>query len=1577
MRRRLATFVTLALAGGCDPASMPPPPPAAPVVSDEGSIVSAPLEPAPARPEGPLFELLDPQRTGVDFRYSYRTDEEFQEELSTAAPGMGVAIGDADGDGRPDLFLTRPFGGCRLYRNLGEFRFEDVTEAAGLADPRWGSGATFVDIDNDGDLDLYVCGFETTNRLWINDGRGRFVERAKSFGLDVTGYSTTMAFSDYDRDGRLDAYLLTGYRIIQDFPDRWQDFFDIPAPGKLVPKPGLEETARVIEIPGRDPIVRQAAQRDRLFRNLRGRFVETTGPAGLSGFDAGLGVIWWDYDQDGWPDVYVANDVYMPDQLWRNNRDGTFTNVAAEAFGHMPHTSMGIDVGDVDNDGLPDLVATDMLGISHFKAKVGMGNMGGRNAWILTWGEPRQAMQNALHINTGTGRFLEAASMAGIVATDWTWAARLLDLDLDGREDLFTTTGFMRDVTHSDLIEKQERFIDEAFGSKEAAYYKFWRDGPVRAEPNLAFRNLGSLSFQKVGPAWGLDHDGVSFGAAAGDLDGDGDPDLVVGNFEEPAWIYRNGAAARRVKIRLVGTQSNRWGVDAVVTLEAGGLPQRRHLATVRGYLSADEPVLLFGLGEASTIDRLEVRWPSGRVQRFANLEADRFYTITEPRGPAPAAAPAAKAEPLLAPVEALKGIEHVERPFDDFRFQSLLPNKMSQLGPGVAVADLNGDGRDDLFVGGATDQLGVLAVSREGGFWTRSTPPQIAWARPLEDMGVLFFDADGDGDQDLFVVSGTYEIRQDDSFLTDHLYLNNGQGSFQLAKEQALPVLGDAGSGAAAADFDRDGDLDLFVGSRMIPGEYPLSPTSRLLRNDGGTFVEATDAAAPGLAKCGMVTSALWSDADGDGWTDLLVTTEYGPVRFFRNEAGTLRERTRESGLTAWSGWWNGIAGRDFDGDGDLDYAVTNFGLNTKYHASAEHPQMIYYGEPFEGEGPQIIEAGYEEGELYPVRGKSCSSRAMAPLKGLFPTFESFAKAPLPAIYPKDWLQKAQRWEATELRSGVLVNLGGGRFEFRPFPRLAQTAPAFGVVATELNGDGKADVAIVQNFYTPQPETARMDGGVGMVLLGRGDGSFEPIRADRSGLVVPADGKGLAVADFNADGQADLVATENDGQLKAFENRTRGSFGVRLRGRGGNPTAVGGRVTWKPAAGGTQTAEVHAGGSYLSSSSPVLYFGTAGAGTLEVRWPSGRTSTHESRVTGGVVELAEPAGDGPAHGGPGPKPEVSTGAAAPPPQADPRTGPAFSVTVREIAKDGRPAFRVEGKTPMPDGTVVEIKIYYDRVDSRWWLGESAVRVEKGAFAADYSFFKERNFPGPYRLLVAAPRPRQPAAVTSWLRGRDLTLSQEIEHRLGTEEDVARARQAHVDALRAAFDRVDRIRDAILAYPKPGDAAWEEAVHDWVRRAEAEGLHFRGRAENVVFQLHHLSYDVFETMAAAVEELCAVRRIGGGVEARRRPVILARLERYRIGYLHLLGVPSKERLRAAELFDVLTQKPGAADPSDPEFLKTLLELGAILPKEAQEAVQAVAQAAAEAPPEAAGREELRDRLLALQPWVEMLRQTDK
>ncbi len=1152
------------------------------------------------------FAQLPAERTGIDFVHQWTPADKHAQVIDTAMCGGGVCLGDYDGDGQADVYLTRPHGGNRLYRNLGDFRFEDVTRPAGLDDNgAWGTGASLADIDNDGDLDLFVCGYDCPNRLFVNQGDGTFREQAKARGLDFSGSSVMMALADYDLDGDLDVYLVTnstGGRA------GMVDRHGIPR----VLEP-YREIGDILIKPDGTPKEIRTGQKDHLYRNHGdGTFSDVSGSAlilGSSGNHIGLSATWWDYNHDGLPDLYVANDFWGPDQLFRNNGDGTLTDVIASALPHTPWFSMGADTADLNNDGRLDLMASDMSGTTHYKQKLSMGEME-EDGWFLSYPTPRQYMRNAVYLNTGTERFMEVAYLTGLADTDWTWSIKFADLDNDGWEDLFITNGMTRDWFNSDLRELA------VAGVKVTD--PLWLNSPKRSEHNLAFRNLGGLKLDTVGPAWGLDSLGVSFGAALADLDRDGDLDLVVNNFEEPVSIYRNLAADRpdsdhRVLIQLVGTVSNRSGIGAMLRAQTASGTQIRYLTLARGFMAANEPLVHFGLGDDTKLDQLTIEWPSGHVQQLSDLAADRRYTITEPAGRPPTRAPAKREPKMFAPSERISGIQHKETGYDDYDRQPLLPQRLSRLGPGMAWGDVDGDGDEDLYVGGASGHSGALY--RSEGRIDGKAALLFEADQDSEDMAPLFFDVDGDGDLDLYVVSGGVECEPQSPLLRDRLYLNDGTGQFDKAPEDALPDVRDSGSCAAAADFDRDGDLDLFVGGRSIPGQYPETPRSRLLQNDRGRLTDVTDLLAPELGQTGLVTSAVWSDADGDDDLDLLVTHEWGPVKLYQNDEGRFVDRTVQAQLADRLGWYNGIAARDLDNDGDIDYVVTNFGLNTKYRATVANPCRLYYGDFDKSGRKHLVEASYEHDVLYPVRGKSCSSRAMPLLGEKFTTFDKFASATLPEIYTTTCLADAQQFEINSLESGVLTNDGKGRFTFEPLPYIAQASPGFGVVATEVDGDGLADIYLVQNFFGSQPETGRMDGGLSLLLIGQGNGKFQPVFPDRSGLVVPGDAKGLSCVDLNNDSWIDFVVGVNNGPLMAFENR--GAAGqvlaVQLQGRDGNPTGVGARVRVELADGSAQTAEVQAGGSYLTQSTSTLVFGMGASGSvkqIEVRWPDGNTTT-------------------------------------------------------------------------------------------------------------------------------------------------------------------------------------------------------------------------------------------------------------------------------------------------------------------------------------------------------------------------------
>ncbi|MEZ6038548.1 MAG: FG-GAP-like repeat-containing protein [Planctomycetota bacterium] len=1182
------------------------------------SVAKTSMAPLAARSAtaGKRFVKLDPAQSGLSFRNELRREN----IVAYVYMGAGVAVGDYDQDGLPDLYLVSQDGRNKLFRQTAPLRFEDVTGGAATTGTdlgggeAWGTAASFADVDGDGDLDLFVCNLESPNLLFQNNGDGTFTEKAGAFGLATTAASTGAGFADYDNDGDLDLFLLTNRVCKPTLPD------EILA--EMTPPAGIKKSRE--ELRAKDLTFTyeghtfMAGQRDRLFRNDGyAKFVDVSDEVGLDDHGNGLSVTWWDFDDDGWLDLYVANDFQSPDILWRNDGGKRFVDVTESRLPHTAFFGMGCDFGDLDGDGRQDLLVADMSSTTHYMGKMLMGSMD-QHRWFLMNSKPPQVMRNALYVNTGTDRFLEAAHLAGLASTDWTWSVRFADLDEDGRLDLFATNGIPVFADNPDIGNRVAALWQER---RYEAALDVLRNMPRVDEKNIARKNLGDLRFADVGAEWGLDEASVAHGAVVVDLDGDGDLDIVTNNLNAEASVFENRTAdTHRLLVELRARSGNRFAVGARIEVTAGGVTQVRQLSPTRGYMSAGEPVEHFGLGAATVVERVTVRWPGGGEQTLENVPADQRLLIAQD-----AAATAGDETSALASRDGMRvfGTElvwrHQEREFDDFAVQPLLPHRLSRLGPGMACADFDGDGEDDLWVGGAAGQAGTLHTHRsKRGLDLVGQPAPVPGDAECEDMGGVFVDFDSDGDLDLYVASGGVEAGEGGVALRDRLYINDGQGDFSPAPRDVLPDLRDNSSCVAAADFDGDGDLDLFVGGRSVPGRFPYAAKSRLLRNDGGRFV---DVEVPALADVGMVSGACWTDVDDDGDPDLVLAAQWQPLRVLRNDAGALVDATAAFGLAGLHGQWNGVIAADLDGDGDMDLVATNLGLNTKYKASPEKPLELF-ARDFDGNGTMdVVEAKHQGEVLLPVRGLSCSSQAMPFVREKFPTYDAFAKANLGEIYG-DALQDSLALVCHELRHMVFEQRDG-RFVARPLPRLAQISAAYGIGVLDVDGDGNLDLVLAQNSFSPEPETGPFDGGLGLLLRGDGELGFTVVPAQDSGIRVPGDQKALVVGEIRDRSAPGFALAVNDAKPLLFESSAEPQLSVRLVGRPGNPTAVGTRLTLRRGDRVLASREVQAGAGYLSQSSSTQWFARARQDdVLEVRWPDGtRTQNAVGRGEAIVVQ--------------------------------------------------------------------------------------------------------------------------------------------------------------------------------------------------------------------------------------------------------------------------------------------------------------------------------------------------------------------
>jgi hypothetical protein len=1071
--------------------------------------------------QAPLFELLPQSVTGVTFANRLAEDSSFNIlNYLYYYNGAGVAVGDVDNDGLPDLYFTSNLGANRLYLNKGNYRFEDVTARAGVADSiGWKTGVTMADVNGDGYVDIYVSAVDYLtmhgrNVLYINDGHGTFTDRTKEYGLDHVGYATQALFFDYDGDGDLDMFLLNH---------------------------STHSERGATSDSGGNP-----RASDRLFRNDGGHFVDVSERAGVADRAGafGLGVVASDLNGDGCPDLYVGNDFQENDYLYINNCDGTFTESVAKATGHTSRFSMGVDAADVNNDGRPDLFVADMLpereDILKTTAITESFDLFARR---IRAGYHPQYARNTLQLNRGAGKFSDIGYLAGVAASDWSWSPLIADLDNDGNKDLFITNGIYRrpnDLDYIDYIgnESIQASLARGITKENLALLDRMPSVPL---PNYAFRSNGDLTFTSVAARWGLAQPGFSNGAAYVDLNNSGALDLVVNNVGAPASIYRNHARAANgahyLTLTLRGEGKNTGGIGARVMIVHGGKRQMLEEMPTRGFESSVDPRLHFGVGASARVDSLTIVWPDRRYQTLTNIAVDRIMTLSQADARGRYEFAHAAAQTTFTDVTKRVGIDfkHEENGFYDYNREPLMPHLLSTEGPAVAVGDVNGDGLDDLYIGGAKWQPGRLYLQQRDGTFRASEQPALRADSLAEDVDATFFDANGDGSLDLYVVSGGNEFWGEDDALQDRLYLNDGRGNFRRDRE-ALPRLAESGSVVIPGDFDGDGHVDLFVGRRAVARRYGLTPRSYLLRNDGrGHFTDVTEELAPALVEAGMVSSAAWLDYDGDGKLDLVVVGEWMPVRVFHQENGHFVDRTSTVGLSGTEGWWNTVSAVDANGDGRQDLILGNLGLNSYIHASAKEPARLYIGDFFETGTLKQILTSYQHGVSYPIAGRDELVRLMPQLRSRYPTYASFGASRVDDILPADELAKAKVLEAHQFASAVAMNDGHGTFTVRPFPIEAQFAPIAASVADDFDRDGHTDLLVAGNFFGVTPMLGRYDASHGLLLRGSGDGHF--VAADMEATRLVIEGQVRHMARLRAAGGKILIAVaRNDDTLEILQ---------------------------------------------------------------------------------------------------------------------------------------------------------------------------------------------------------------------------------------------------------------------------------------------------------------------------------------------------------------------------------------------------------------------------------------------------------
>ncbi len=1079
----------------------------------------------------PLFTLLPSAETGLNFVNKVENQKNFNIfKYRNFYNGGGVAIGDINNDGLPDIYLTGNMVPNRLYLNKGNLKFEDISETAGIMGNKpWSTGVVMVDINQDGLLDIYVSnagnleGNNHDNDLYINNGDLTFTEKAHEYNLAKTGFTTHASFFDYDKDGDLDAYILNNSNI----------------PVSSLGYAEQRET-RAQDWEGVPHIFRGVG--DMLLRNDNGKYVDVSEDAGIYGslIGFGLGVLVTDFNNDLYPDIYVSNDFYERDYLYINQKDGTFTEEIKDWTSHLSLSAMGIDIADINNDGHNDIFITDMLPEPEERVKSVM-EFEGYNIFELKQSKDffQQYIQNTLQLNNGDGTFSEVAYYSGVDATDWSWAGLMFDMDNDGLKDIFVTNGINHDLTDLDFVDffANEIIQKMALTGRKESIDSIINKMPIKPQPNYAYKNNGDITFKNANKEWGFELPTRSNGAAYGDLDNDGDLDMVINNVNTEAFIYRNNADSQLdhnyIQLKFKGPASNPFGVGTLAKFYFDGNIINQELIPSRGFQSSMDYTMTLGLGKSENLDSIRIVWPDEQTQLLENVAPNQVVSLDHAEATTQYVIPKIAAKPtFISELETSNLMAHQEDHYNDFDYEGLIYKKLSQEGPSLAVGDVNGDGNEDFFIGGAHNQAGVVYLHQGQGKAVPKNSPVFEKDKIYEDVAAAFFDADGDGDLDLMVGSGGNRVGVERNY-KPRLYINDGTGNFSKS-ERDLPSTFKNIATIAPSDFDGDGDNDVFVGSRSVVGVYGISPDHLFLENKGdGVFEDSTERFAYDLNNAGMITDAKWVDINGDNKKDLVVTTEWDAPKVYKNTGRKLTQMS--SSLDSLYGWWNTVEAADLDKDGDLDLILGNQGLNVHYKPLSEEQPMKIWINDFDNNGTieQIVTQNYNGGD-YPIHQKRELTEQLVSLKKENLKASDYASRTITELFPKEILDKSIVKQVTTSASVIAINDGDGKFTIQQLPPRAQLSCICDITCTDVNNDGHLDLVMAGNNFEFKPQFSRLDASYGNLLLGDGKLGYEWLNYDESGFKIKEEVKYLKPLK-DAQGRRYLVAAINNEKPKIF----------------------------------------------------------------------------------------------------------------------------------------------------------------------------------------------------------------------------------------------------------------------------------------------------------------------------------------------------------------------------------------------------------------------------------------------------------